>query len=563
MSYSVTVYKNTGFNAVNIPDSPALLESASKLTALPTLEILQDSGLSEVYLKATYNEINGADYVRIGSWYYIVDGAPIMTSVDVCRLLLIPDFVTSAGGAGNLSYTDGVTERVCVPTSSDDFGAYTEDDELTAPSQSLNIQHNMFTYSSSGETSFVESTLDLYAGATDNSGITYEDPATHETCTVPYMPTVTSQTTHKYGGGHGTITYNSTFPSVKEGMKRARGLGVESGIIAQYTVPNIFIDSATAIDSATGAYTNMAGREDEQATTINFEQGTVQNKRCLYGEYTKYGILTMGGNKAEFKAEDIYESGASAPSVKYKADIRADGRPYWRFKSFLGDSSDDGFWRNCLAGARWENVPLVYSEKSGNLLDRQEYEADRKMASAQFGEQMGSMAGGVVDKAIGGAIAGGVGGAVVGGAVGLLSTGLEMYRAYDRFHEEGELSALKFGQSQVSAPQITFPFNTDIMRDALYNTAIIYRYVYTSFDLVRIDKLLTMYGYKHTKALESSDFTNRSKFNYVKTRGGVTSTSNGSGRLPKWWNDGVSAQLSAGVRVWHILPTVSAYNSNP
>lgn len=565
MAYSVTVYKNSGFNSGNIPDTPALLEQCTKLNALPTLEILQDSGLDEIYIKATLSEITGADYVKVGSWYYTVNGEPRMTSPDVVRLSLTPDYVTSAGGAGSLSYTDGVTERVCVPVSSDTFGAYTEADPLTAPSQTLELRTEQLSYSSTSRV-FVEATVDLINGATTNNAQTYEDPVSGETCTVPYMPTTGVETLHRFGGKRGTTTYTPTSSNdVMDSIKRARGLGMESAIIAQYSVPEVFIQTPES-----GVYGVLDGKDNTATlSTLPFEQASVKNRRALYGEYTKYGILTMGGNRGEFKAEDIYQSGASNPSVSEKSDIRAEGCPYWRFTSYLGDSSDAGFWRNCLAGAPWQNVPLIYSEKSGSILDRQMFDADRRYAVRDLERETGEAVGGSIGNALGTAVSGLASGGIVGlaggsilGTASVVSDMFAMNKRLDKFRTDSERSRYEFKMGQITAPELNFPFNTDIMRDALGNAIIAYRYYYTSSDLARIDKLLTMYGYRYTKALEASDFTNRPKFNYVRTQGGVTSTSNAGGRLPKWWNDGISAQLSAGVRVWHILPTVSAYSDN-
>ena len=62
-----------------------------------------------------------------------------------------------------------------------------------------------------------------------------------------------------------------------------------------------------------------------------------------------------------------------------------------------------------------------------------------------------------------------------------------------------------------------------------------------------------MYGYRYTKFVEASDFSTRAKFNYVQASG-VSVTG-----LPKWFADGVAEQLMGGVRVWHVLPDVSAY----
>ena len=65
-----------------------------------------------------------------------------------------------------------------------------------------------------------------------------------------------------------------------------------------------------------------------------------------------------------------------------------------------------------------------------------------------------------------------------------------------------------------------------------------------------------MYGYKDTKPLEASDFTNRSKFNYVQANS-VTI----GGTAPKWIREAAKEQISNGVRVWHQLPDVTAYSN--
>lgn len=109
----------------------------------------------------------------------------------------------------------------------------------------------------------------------------------------------------------------------------------------------------------------------------------------------------------------------------------------------------------------------------------------------------------------------------------------------------------------VQVPTVQIPYNTDILRDFYDNGVLLYRYLYNSADVTRIDKLLTMYGYKHAKALERSDFTNRTYFNFVSCQ---TVSIGGN---PAWINEGAAEQLKAGVRVWHTAPNTSYYTNNP
>ena len=99
--------------------------------------------------------------------------------------------------------------------------------------------------------------------------------------------------------------------------------------------------------------------------------------------------------------------------------------------------------------------------------------------------------------------------------------------------------------------------NAEFLRDFYGNGCLVYRYKYTQNDINRIDRLLTMYGYRHSKPLTVSDFSNRQYFNFVKCPN-VTVTGH-----PRWINDGIHDQLANGVRVCHVLPDSSYYSNNP
>ena len=107
----------------------------------------------------------------------------------------------------------------------------------------------------------------------------------------------------------------------------------------------------------------------------------------------------------------------------------------------------------------------------------------------------------------------------------------------------------------IVAPDVHFP-NSETLRDFLGNGLYVIQYRPVKSDRKKMDRILTMYGYKDTKVLENSDFSGRSKFNYVK----ANSVSIGNKNVPAWIREAAASQLANGVRIWHQLPDVTAYS---
>lgn len=123
-TYNVRCYYNTGFNAVNIPSSPDVLKQFTPHT-FPALEVLQDLGLSEIKIKATWRQAQEIDYICLytpttvegqveKAVYYIVTGIPEMVATDVAVLPVVCDYYNTAGGINYIDILDGITSRVTV-----------------------------------------------------------------------------------------------------------------------------------------------------------------------------------------------------------------------------------------------------------------------------------------------------------------------------------------------------------------------------------------------------------------------------------------------------------------
>lgn len=600
MSYTCRVYSNSGFNAVNIPDSPALLDNLA-FVDYPALEILQDRNLPYIDIKVSgYAAIKNADYARVNDWFYFVEDI-IMLSLDTARLNLIPDFITSAGGISVLQILDGITSRVHV--GSDNYGEWTEPDPYMAPATKLSqVMQNV---NGSGSSSVVVKTsLNLSAmgdPTATKSGVTYADSTTGETVTVPktIVNDGSDDTTYAVSGQgvsslpseSATKLFSVNNANVKKGLAEVNDLGINGAISAQVALPNQFVTLAVEQD---GRVSSAVGKDYSQTLNLPFEYSGATNKKIDYSAYTPFGIMSASGDHAEFDPVDIYTSGSVNAVLRVISDPRTDGKPYFRFRYFKGDDSFSGFFINAVEGIPWKETPLVYEGASGKALTQLAYNQNRtKIAldmqqrateaetAIKVKEGLGLVTAGTAGLAIGvgiSALSGGAvpaallspgaiatGGAAIGSIGNMALKGFDEWtgraalnRAFEKYNLEKKLELQNYMvQTQVYEPVVQFPFSADLFNDLYINPCLCYRYEYTPWDVARIDKILTMYGYRVTKPLENSDFSNRQYFNYVESSISV------GGNIPRWLANGISLQIANGVRVWHVLPNRSYYTNNP
>lgn len=603
--YTVTFYKNTGLNAVNTCDNLASLTSFSDTPVVSSnCDIISCRNLSSFRVALSPSTLENADYCYVtgdnDSAVFSIQGI-VPTSSDVCEVYVTIDYWLTAGGISSADVLDGITERHHVPKSSDAIGAYVEDDPWIAPSKPLEIVDagTIFDYTLDGNAlALIESTLDLKAMGDPTNPLladVYSDTNTGETVAVPKtIPLDRTNTVVRLynppaGGIKSSLTpvtayYDASVQQIQNGFSRCRELGVEGCILNSWLIP---IDAYTNADTTitNGWVSRLAGKMNSQSlSSLPYEYASAFNKRVYTGKYNKYVLQAIAsGNIAEFNPEDIMHGTDNYPTLYSTADPRPDGKPYFRFEYY---KNSNYFWSNCVPGLEWENAPLVYYQKEGKIIDRTIFNSERAnvaelngwgIANQGFGLAMNAgqaafdiaSAGMGVEKAAMGngqsaSIMGyrqaqqGLASSIYDGASGLLGGIANMVVGQQEYNiaRENELRRFNIAMNVVE-PLIQYP-RENSLRDFLGNGCRAYRLRYSAFDVTKVDKILTAYGYKDTAMLEPSFFTNRAKFNYVMAHGVSFKKTD----IPRWIRDGMAAQIEAGMRIWHVKPYAAAYTDN-
>lgn len=597
---NVRLYQNTGFDIINAPATPSLLDSFTYVD-IPAINALQITRLNSVCIKATEEQVTNADYCRISdgthnAYYAVTDY--YMEKPDTCTLAITMDYMLTAGGVSSNDWdvVDGITERHHVATADDTLFNYVEEDPYLIPSKPLEIVfesvYNNEASDANNSLVLVEATVPL-----DEIGNTSATPeataytvtSSGEDCIVPKLPKLVNHSsagmkdsplgTVKTTQSPATGYFNASLTNIQEGLARVRELGIENGsIISQVVIPKAYIETPT-YHGATGEIDTITGKAlingTVQSAKYDFVYDTAQNKRVYAGICNKYGILSIGsGNSAEFNPEDIYGSGDTQPSVACISDPRPSGRPYFRYVKYKNKT--DNFFLNCIAGLNWQNVPLLYTDKSGSEIDTVRFQTEQSIknqnaevsaaeTNTHIGGWMRNLAGhiGALTESLSinsytpgplGVPVPHFGGQVDETQYNAWSPEKDIQRKRQNAAAQ-ELQEFNINQN-IIAPSLMFP-RSEGLRDFLGNGCYVYRYYLASSDVTKLDKILNMYGYRITEPLTKAMFNVRSKFSYVKA-GGVSI----GGTLPRWLREGMAAELSVGKRFWKVAPNKSYYATN-
>lgn len=547
----------------------------------------------------------------VNTYYYVIaDRQPL--SMSSYQFTVVLDGFLTCKEKG-ITKIEGMTERVHIPKADDVLGAYVEDDPYLGCTEPLEVvEEELFNgsdYDGSSSRSILASTVDVYqcGDSTTREAIEFaltsggSDPAL-----VPALPALRST---DYGTDTLKQNVSFTYPSnntptgyevnhvercdidyfsgrdsqVIEGTKLIHSLGQSDCIVAQYSVPTGFIDLTATDGLYHGRYAkigstvtlDLAGDCKRVSTSLNFEHSnSVQNKRLFVGDMNKYGITAVAsGENAEFRPEDILKDSSgtnqTAPKVTMWADIREDGFPSYKF-DYINKSRS--LYRGVVKGLQWMNVPLINQSRAGYGMDLMKWKNNANVQDLGFEAQLGEIDLRGKVASIKNGVFGGLGIAQIatgsraqgaknlGGAFsdeastiwnGALQTTIAQgYWDYARMQREQE-GSLIVTSAMLTAPNMKFSFNPSL-REIVGNGIVAYRYKPSNKDLARLDKILNMYGYKVTKPIESSDFSNRSRYNYIKASG-VHITCD----MPSYVVQMAENDIMAGLRIWHV-----AYDGN-
>ena len=619
--WEVTLYKDTGLNSVNTLDNPNILNASSGKIELPALDILQAEFLDNIRVKATRDQVKNADFLVLENtenenekFFYSVESFTA-TSIDVQTLAVTFDALMTleflVNGIDKIEFLDGIVERHHVPKNNDGYGYYTENDPLLIPSKELGMRVKQFykpVYNASGDPTDVipKTIIQSTANLTDTSSSARKYAVagdSDQVAIVPIPPKGVTEPTHFYfpmsdGQGPQYVNlaakcYDYDHAGTKAGIQRLRELGLErSSITASYSMVQNFDYEVNGTSEGMPGFYNLYGKYQEtEDDFFEFEYDeTVNNKRVLYGNINMFEMISVAsGVRMSFKPEDICltDEGDTLrqPVICRVSDPRPEGRPYYNFKYYRGiNQNTHNYFSNSVPGMVWPSVPVVYTGLSGSQLNEIRYNTEmeglgisRQQSIEQLDYNLGEahtrrtfdlLSGGVdtiISSVSNPANAGNsiynYGKSILGASVDMA---FEQTRAqFDKsqleqryaYNAKKEMQELKIANTIV-APDVHFP-NAETLRDFLGNGVYVFQYRPQASDIRKLDKILTMYGYKDTKTLEGSDFSNRAKFNYVK----ASNVSIGGRNIPKWIREAAVNQLSAGVRVWHQLPDISVYTN--
>ena len=586
MNYSVTLYNKTGFNAVNIPYSATVLAAAAASTLTPdVVDLVQNYVIDHIDIAATFDQVKNADYAKVGDWYYMIDGVQ-MLSDDVARLHLIPDYILSAD-ISNLMFTDGYVVRRTVDPADDGFGDYTEPDPYLGCNEPLVLETSdmIFNDTNDEEYTVVTSTIDLemlgelpketldaskwaYTGTNKKDSDYVITPNTQafaidKTDFTIYKLSVLDKTVISPG----TAAFDGSSNTIQKGIRTARDLGLDGSVLSQVSIPESYVSVINVSDR----YSKLTGKGIVTASGLNKKYNAeIRHNRLLVGDICKYGLISASGEKVEFAPEDIMTKEDTQPNVRCIADPRPDGKPYFRYEKYLKNIAIESFFMNSISGLTWREAPLVYTGASGSAIMRQN--AATRLAMLQTNNQAANDAA-IVNAA--GSFANFLGGTAEsaksdGGnkvmpgksilslgsyGLGLLGQYVSISNANTVYGLAAQQERFNYNvQTNLVTPEINFPYSANAVRDFMGNGVIAYRYHPSYQDVNRLDTILSQYGYKMTKKLGNEDFSIGQYYTYIQANGASV-----GGKLPKWWNDGIAAQLSAGVRVWKTKPNTDYY----
>lgn len=556
MLYSTTIYKNTGFDLLNRPSDPAVLELCESVEYPSDIFDWQNFDKASVRIRTTWDTVADADYLKLEATdsesydtFFVITNVT-MLNTQTAQLSLQLDALMSCGGINNIGLISGWAKRAHV---TDDTIFNNVADEPFIPHQPLIID-SMYEYQR------VSTANDVIVGATIqiNEAKKAADEYTDGTGQIAvYVPKIESVK-------EGSITrmdlplvgevekqlpnlqlFNFESDLVQTGIQSTRSLGLSDAITACYTLGNRMHSQIEYISN--GEIASITGVNEEVTLSdipYRFNAGTIRNNKVYALFNTIRATSTCSGDAADYEMRYIYQASTTAPTFIFFTDPAPEGAPYMQPKFYQG--ANNRAFLQCMKGMPWQNTPYSFDTRNGDLLEATAFSRKRRDNAYNI---VGSVINGITS------VAGGIAsGSLSGGISAAVNTTQNVRNAIQGAAND----ELEYQQSMnLVVPEIAFPRDQSI-QDYVGNGFFFYRVRMADSDCQRLDRFLTQYGYSVDKPLEKSDFTNRQYFNYVQ----AAAVQLDSDR-PLRMRTQAAFELSNGIRLWHVVPNSTAMSYNP
>lgn len=571
MNIEVHYAKNTGFNKMNRPSRPEMVE----MYVADAIWVLQDKILPKIRVEQTFEEVQGWDYVRINSTYYFVTDVK-MLNLNVAEIYLELDALSTIGVA-NIDVISGWCVRRHV---NDDTPFSNTLPENFTPSEQLVEDIDTFSLDDQGGYTIVTATTDLDYDNIQNIAKTFTDLDTQSSVTVPIIEKIVDETTFelyltKEDGTH----YIKKIPNlsafifkidsgivtrVAECVRILRSLGLSEVITGCYFVPYCSVD---VDDENPTRITRIYQYGDIQKNFLNlpYKWTDVKNNKVYAGQYNVYSLHSQtSGDMQEFLANDLYASGEDYPKITVIVDPSPNGKMYARPLYYRGvEVSGQNFFINSVTSLPWENTPLTFTGAEGTALTTYEYGWNKRNMSSKLMKDM-------VDSGLNtansllqpflinqptqvlSATANAVGTTIQEGVNSVYN--IAKYNTDSNYN----LNQLNINNN-LQPPQTFFPISESLQNYLGYSFTLI-RTRLSDNDTQRYDKYLTMYGYRVNEPMTNECFTGRKYFNYVGCEDLNISVPD---TIPIYIREMAVADLENGVRLWHVKPNKQYFNDNP
>lgn len=408
--YNTRLYKQTHFDAVNRPATPAAL-SGSLFQDFPAVFKRQNKNLSSIRIDATWEDVEDVDYCSLatakGTKYYIILSVSMLTD-RTAELYLLYDPLLSVGGIDAINVSgwlrrchvssDGLFENILPePWEPMDEMQIRGQDYLTFPrpqwSNPVSQKYRPFILTTC-DLSTIQDYSEVIAQAV-------QAPDDGGTIIFPRLPEVTKRSTIFRMSPNGEPSNDNYYPSTVENLyawpltnadgttklylqkalQVLRSLAVDSAIVGSYMLPASALPSYSSEEPVADIQLTKSNDKAENADLASYVNGNyaevgilsgyeytdgIQNKK-VFALFSFYNIRSIAADSsASYEAKELYHDGDTFPAFRIFSDPSPQGTNYLAPVYFLGRRTRDT--QHAIAGLPWLSYQVVTQGEAGALI---------------------------------------------------------------------------------------------------------------------------------------------------------------------------------------------------